>query len=225
MIEDSFDLLYALKQLGYIKEERDSWWWPRSGTFEVVVGALLTQQSKWERVELSLKQLKEANLLSIEALVESSTSQIAPKIRPSGFYNTKAKRLQMLACAIYEEFGTFEAFVKRVDRAWLLAQKGIGKESADAILCYGCRREAMVVDSYTARLLQALGYELRSYEQIQDWLISSIDFNHKKVLELYGYPIGRAELFARFHGKIVEYAKEYIRGKKVEIRPLLNQGE
>jgi len=220
-LQSSYDLLYALKQMGYLKTTRDPLWWPQSSTFEVVIGAILTQQTKWERVEESLVNLKEHNLLSLEELSKANVQQVATLIKPSGFYNTKAQRIQMLCMHILNDFTTFESFQDEVTREWLLAQKGIGMESADSILCYGCGREVFVVDSYTQRLLGALGYMFEDYEQIQEWMQEGIESNHNNIKDIYKYEIKLHVIYARFHGKIVEYAKEHIRGKHVDIKPLM----
>ncbi|MDM5271930.1 3-methyladenine DNA glycosylase [Sulfurovum sp. zt1-1] len=220
-MQDSSDLLVALKKLGYLQTTRDPLWWPSSGTFEVAVGALLTQQSKWEKVEESLTQLKIANLLTLEALSTSNIQHIASLIKPSGFYNTKAQRLILLSQNILNDFGSFDTFVNEVDRTWLLSQKGIGMESADSILCYACHRAVFVVDSYTQRLLGALGYEFDTYMDLQEWMQQGIEENFHKIEALYGKEMDLATVYARFHGKIVEYAKRHIRGKKVDVVPLI----
>lgn len=207
--------------MGYLKTTRDPLWWPQSSTFEVVIGAILTQQTKWERVEESLANLKEYRHLSLEALSKADVQQLATLIKPSGFYNTKAQRIQMLCTHILNDFTTFEAFQNEVTREWLLAQKGIGMESADSILCYGCGREVFVVDSYTQRLLGALGYVFEDYEQIQEWVQEGIESNHNNIKDIYKYEIKLHVIYARFHGMIVEYAKEYIRGKQVNLKPLM----
>lgn len=222
-LQSSYDLLYALKQMGYLKTTRDPLWWPQSGTFEVIIGAILTQQTKWERVEESLANLKEHKLLSLEALSKADVQQIATLIKPSGFYNTKAQRIQMLCSNILNNFGTFETFQDQVSREWLLEQKGIGMESADSILCYGCGREVFVVDSYTQRLLNALGYTFEEYAQIQEWMQEGIEENLEKVRTIYKYEIELYAIYARFHGKIVEYAKENIHGKHVDIDGFVKQ--
>lgn len=219
-MQSSYDLLYALKQMGYLKTSRDPLWWPQSSTFEVVIGTILTQQTKWERVEESLANLKEHRLLSLEALIKADVQQIATLIKASGFYNMKAQRIQMLCTHILNDFGTFEAFQNEVSREWLLTQKGIGMESADSILCYGCGREVFVVDSYTQRLLGSLGYVFEDYEQIQEWMQEGIEENLEKIQDIYKYEIELHVIYARFHGKIVEYAKRFIRGKHVDITPL-----
>ncbi|UFH60078.1 3-methyladenine DNA glycosylase [Sulfurovum mangrovi] len=220
-MQDSFDLLIALKELGFLHNGRDPFWWPQSGTFEVVVGALLTQQSKWERVEASLSHLKAANLLTLEALSYADAQQIASLIKPSGFYNTKAQRVIKLCENIRQDFATFDRFVNEVDRRWLLSQKGIGMESADSILCYACHRPVCVVDSYTQRLLGAFGYTFDSYTELQEWMEQGIEENFHKIKVLYGEEADLATVYARFHGKIVEYAKKHIRGKQVDVAPLL----
>lgn len=207
--------------MGYLKTTRDPLWWPQSSTFEVVIGSILTQQTKWERVEESLKNLKERKFLSLEALSKSDIQEVAMLIKPSGFYNTKAQRIQMLCTHILNDFGTFEAFQNEVTREWLLAQKGIGMESADSILCYACKREVFVVDSYTQRLLAALGYTFEDYMQIQEWMQEGIKSNLKEIQDIYKYKIELHTIYARFHGKIVEYAKTYIYGKQVDITPLI----
>jgi len=221
MIDDSYNLLYRLKQLGYLHTGRDPLWWPRSGTQDVVFGAILTQQTKWERVEASLENLKRKGICSLENLSLASQETIAEAIRPSGFYNMKAQRLQMLSHNILCRFGNFEQFQNEVDREWLLAQKGVGMESADSILCYGCGREVFVVDSYTNRILTALGYEFENYMQIQAWFQEGIEANFAKIGRLYDMPVTLNTVYARLHGKIVEYAKTYIRGRSVDVGPLL----
>ena len=201
--------------MGYLKTARDPLWWPHSSTFEIIVGAILTQQTKWEKVEASLANLKEAGLMSPEALSRAEVEQIALCIKPSGFYNTKAKRLQLLCQSMLSDFHTFEKFQNEVTREWLLGQKGIGMESADSILCYGCGREVFVVDSYTARLLDALGYHFESYMEIQEWMQEGIEANFDKIIQMYGSEWTLHRLYARFHGMIVEFGKEHIRGRNV----------
>lgn len=212
---NSFDLWFALKQNGYLKELRDPLWWPRSRSFEVIVGTILTQQSKWEKVELSLELLRAKGLTTLDKIANLALEPLSLLIKPSGFYNTKAKYLQKLSFAILKEFGNFETFLLEVERDWLLSQKGIGQESADSILCYACAKEAMVVDAYTARLLESLGYRFDSYGDIQEWLVEGILQNRKKIDSEYGKEMCLNEIYARFHGKIVEFCKENSCGKIV----------
>ncbi len=217
---DSYQLFEALKKQGYIKEEREEFWWPKSGTLDVIVGAILTQQAKWEKVEKSLTNLSDKNLLDLESIANLDGTELAQLIKPSGFYNTKAKNLKKICQNIVEEFVSFENFALSVSRNWLLSQKGIGEESADAILCYACKKEVMVVDSYTNRLVQKFGYEFESYSELQEWLISGIEGNTEKINKLYGKNMDLNVVYARFHGKIVEFCKENRRGKDVEVSSL-----
>ena len=223
LLADSFELLVALKDAGYLQTTRDPLWWPYSGTQKVVIGALLTQQTKWERVEESLALLEAESICSLEALADADIEQIKACIKPSGFYNTKAERLKLLASNMLQTYGDFAAFQKETDRAWLLDQKGIGMESADSILCYACYRQVMVVDSYTNRLLSALGYTFEDYMSIQSWMHEGIEAHLNDCYKLYGYEIPLFTLYARFHGKIVEFAKTYIVGKKVDTSVLMRE--
>ncbi|MDD2384856.1 MAG: 3-methyladenine DNA glycosylase [Sulfurospirillaceae bacterium] len=217
---NSFDLLLALKAKGYIKTKRDVLWWPRSKTFWVIVGAVLTQQSKWEKVEQSIHNLEVAGIKTLEGIAKCSLDRLVEFIKPSGFYNTKANNLKKLCLAILEDFKSFELFCEEVTRDWLLEQKGIGPESADSILCYACGKEAMVVDAYTARLLESFGYQFESYDALQEWMVEGIVANQHRLVSVYGHEKEFNEVYARFHGKIVEFCKENSRGKKVESESL-----
>lgn len=217
---NSFELLLALKKNGYLQRLRDPLWWPRSGTFWVIVGAILTQQTKWEKVEKSIENLEKAGIDSLEKIIKLESEHLALLIKPSGFYNTKAKNLQRLSCSIINTFDNFETFCIQVERAWLLAQKGIGQESADSILCYACAKETMVVDAYTQRLLSALGYDFESYISIQEWIVEGIVEHKKKIDMLYGREMSLHEIYALFHGKIVEFCKCNSKGKEVNVESL-----
>ena len=216
-MNSSFELLCALKAQGYVACERDPLWWPHSGTFWVILGAILTQQTKWERVEESLLNLETLGVKNLETLHSLDVDSLSVAIRPSGFYNTKAKNLHRLSGTILDEFGSFETFYASVSREWLLAQKGIGEESADSILCYACHRDIMVVDAYTARLLNGFGYSFDSYEALQEWMQEGIETHKSAIEKLYAKEMSFNEIYARFHGKIVEFCKEKSRGKVVDV--------
>lgn len=207
-ITNSSELLLWLQSKNLL-ENSPCFWWPNYGTFEVIVGAILTQNTKWENVEKSLANLKKflGSDFGLHSLASIEISFLTNLIAPSGFKNQKASRLKLLCKNILEEFGDFDNFAKNIDRDWLLLQKGIGCESADAILCYACGRDEMVVDSYTAKLVQKFGYEFESYEELKDWLMVGVNENFDKIQTLYGRNITLNEVFSRFHGKIVEYSK------------------
>ena len=216
-ISDSFELLSRLKALGYDNTSRDPWWWPDSGSFETLVGAILTQNTAWERVEVSLENLRNAGLLAPEALAEYPAVSLEALIRPSGFHTAKGRNLRQISRNIVDEFGGFETFRESVDREWLLAQRGIGPETADAILNYACYREAFVVDSYTARLLASLGWELESYEEVQNWMVEGLSGREEELFS--AMPV--AQVWARSHGMIVEYSKAHRRGREISVETLL----
>ncbi len=217
MIDNSLELLKRLKSLGYDRPTRDPWWWPRSGSFEVVIGAILTQNANWERVEISLDNLRKEGLLSPQHLALYPSASLEALIRPSGFYRAKGRNLKELSRKILENFESFEGFCEGVSREWLLEQRGIGYETADAILNYACYKEAFVVDSYTARLLRELGYEFESYDEVQAWMLDGISGVEAELFE----GMARAQVYARSHGMIVEYCKANRKGRRVSIEALL----
>jgi len=218
MITDSYELLSRLKSLGYDNVSRDPWWWPESGTFTVVVGAILTQNANWERVEISLENLRNEGLLAPERLAEYPAASLEALIRPSGFHTAKGRNLRELSRKIIDEFGDFEIFREEVERDWLLARRGIGPETADAILNYACYREAFVVDSYTARLLKALSYEFTGYDEVQAWMVEGVAGSEERLFP----ELPTAQVYARAHGMVVEYCKANRKGWAIVVEPLLN---
>lgn len=201
-MNSSYELLIFLEE-NRLLEESPHAWWPNEGTFQTVIEAIMTQNTKWENVQKSIKNLE--GLCLLESFNDLPLDLLKEAIRPSGFYNQKAERLKRLTTAIIERFGDFESFYEEVRREWLLSQKGIGLESADTILCYACHREVMVVDKYTDRLLRSYGYTFESYEEIQSWLVSGVEENWEKIQERYESSLYLC--YARFHGMIVEYMK------------------
>lgn len=204
----SLDLLIALKKLDLLKNAPPLWW-PNAGSFEVVVGAILTQNTRFEQALKSLQKLKRAGILSpdtatsLNHLAQINPSDLATHIIPSGFYNQKARYLCALSQNILEDFEDFEAFKEQASRPWLLEQKGIGQESADAILNYACLKPVMVVDKYTHQFLQSLGLEMEDYDAMQNFFMQGIEEQLKSALALYHHQLNLAGIYARFHGKIV----------------------
>ena len=139
----------------------------------------------------------------LEILSNENLHLISEIIRKAGFYNQKALRIQMICRNILKDFGNFETFYDEVSKEWLLSQKGIGNESASSILNYALRREEMVVDSYTHRLLCYIGYEFENYEDMQTFLCNNLE----RAADLYDFEIPLSQIMARLHGKIVEFSK------------------
>lgn len=213
-IDSSFDLLLALKNL-HLLETSHNWWWQNHGSFEVVISAILVQNTQWEKVQKSLDSMRNAGILSfnpqrdsqkdLERIANTESQLLASHI--FGLQMQKSTRIVQLASHICEEFNSFESFQHRVDLEWLLCQKGIGLESAYAILNYACLREVMVVDRYTHKLLCALGWEIEDYEELRAFCESGVRENLGEVYKIYPTDMSLAQIFARFHGKIVEFSK------------------
>ena len=203
---NSYELLKYLDKFDLMKN-KPKYWWPNAGTFEVVVGAILTQNSKWERVEEALENIREIGITP-ENIASLDYEYLASLIKPVGFYNQKSKRLIILSRNLLRYFGDFENFKENVTREWLLNQKGIGYESADSILCYGCFRDIMVVDSYTNRLLKRAGYQFDDYEELREWCERGILENWEKISDEYE---SLNHCYATFHGKIVEFMKKRLK--------------
>jgi endonuclease-3 related protein len=134
-------------------------WWPADTPFEVMVGAVLTQNTAWRNVERAIANLKAADALSAAAIAGLPPAELAALIRPAGYFNVKARRLQAF-CRFVLESGGEAALARRstVDlRHALLAVHGVGPETADDILLYAFGRPVFVIDTYTRRLLRRLG--------------------------------------------------------------------
>tara|TARA_R110002072_G_scaffold74374_4_gene176281 strand:- start:51148 stop:51795 length:648 start_codon:yes stop_codon:yes gene_type:complete len=173
-------------------------WWPAETPFEVMVGAILTQNTAWTNVEKAIQNLKQANALNTHAIIALSDEELAALIRPSGYFNVKTKRLKN-----YTNWFVGEGRFKRLDqystydlRQRLLTVNGIGPETADDILLYTFERAVFVIDTYTRRLLKNLqiitGDE--TYENLRQLFESSLDQD--------------VALFKEYHALIVRHAKE-----------------
>ena len=173
-------------------------WWPAETPFEVMVGAILTQNTAWTNVEKAIANLKQAGALRLSYLSKSPPAALAELIRPSGYFNVKATRLQNFA-RWFAEQGKFKQLDKLNDqelRQRLLSVNGIGPETADDILLYAFERPVFVIDAYTRRLLQA--FELiggsEGYETLRHAFESALGPD--------------VELFKEYHALIVRHAKE-----------------
>jgi len=210
MISNSYELLIELRQKNLLIH-KPKYWWPGFGTFEVVVGAILTQNTKWENVEKALSRWKNfpsngCGEWRLEDVASFEVDFLAEIIKPAGFYNQKSRRLIALSRNILRDFGDFETFKESVQRDWLLKQKGVGFETADSILCYACGRDVMVVDAYTKRLLKRYGYEFETYDEMREWCERGVEENWHRLSLVYEDDLNLC--FSRFHGKIVEFMKK-----------------
>ena len=150
------DALLALHQR--LKEHYNSpHWWPADGPFEVIVGAILTQNTNWRNVEKALGNLKAAGAMDAAALRAMPEPALAELIRPSGFFTVKARRLKALLAWLGEDWRERLAGDLNEVRAGLLSVNGVGEETADAILLYAAGHPTFVIDAFTRRILDRVG--------------------------------------------------------------------
>lgn len=136
-------------------------WW-RAPPEEVMIGAVLVQQTRWENVERALDHLRGAGLLSLEEINRAPTETVEEAVRCAGFFRVKTRRLKALARFVLETHGSVGAMASvstDLLRRGLLGVPGIGEETADAILCYAFGRCSFVIDAYTRRLCACAGIE------------------------------------------------------------------
>lgn len=175
---------YHPKDYSYPQTQQQQW--------EIIAGALLTQNTNWINVEKALINLESNHLLSAKSLINASLNDIKECIRPAGYFNQKSERLVALAQWFIQTKGTVP------QREELLSLKGIGPETADSILCYAYKQPIFVVDAYSKRIFFKLNLidESDTYETIR----------HKVESNLKGYTF---DVFQEFHALLVEHAKRY----------------
>ena len=185
-------------------------WWPGDGPFEVLVGAVLAQNTNWGNVERAIQNLKAAGKLSPEGLHRTKLPELAQLIRPAGYFNVKAKRLKNLIDWFFENYNgnLKEMFSEKLDplREGLLSVKGIGRETADSILLYAGDTPSFVVDAYTYRVLSRhlLIPEDSTYEEIK----SFFEDNLPKDVQLYN----------EYHALLVKVGKDYCKPRNPRCR-------
>lgn len=151
-------------------------WWPGDGRDEIIIGAVLTQNTAWKNVELALANLRAAGLMRLALLAVAPPETIAPLIRPAGYFNLKSKRLRSVAEFFapggVERFDALEAELTDALREAVLGVWGVGPETADSILLYALGRLTFVVDAYTIRVMSRHGLipADAAYEEVRDLL-------------------------------------------------------
>jgi endonuclease-3 related protein len=180
-------------------------WWPGETQFEIITGAILTQNTNWTNAEKAIKNLKSADMLSPKALNEADTNKVAELIRPAGYFNIKTKRLKNFLAWLFNHYDgrleNLENLSNERLRQELLSIKGIGYETADSILLYAFDRPIFVVDAYTARVAvrHGLAEPGIDYEQLRDLFQSNMPAD--------------TELFNEYHALLVRVGKEFCRPK------------
>jgi endonuclease III related protein len=148
-------------------------WWPAETSFEVIVGAFLTQNTAWTNVERALTNLRNAKVLSLEGIRKTRLSRLEKLVRPSGYFRQKAKRLKTFVAFLNRNYGGSleKLFAQPTEklREELLELNGVGPETADSILLYAGNHPVFVVDAYTRRILvrHELLPEKADYEEIR----------------------------------------------------------
>jgi endonuclease-3 related protein len=180
-------------------------WWPGRSAFEVIVGAILTQNTSWTNVEPAIRNLRREKLLTPRAMETVSLARLARLIRSSGYFRQKAKKLKCFVHFLRSEYGGSLTRMFRTPtadlRKKLLRVHGIGQETADSILLYAGEHPVFVVDAYTRRLLERheLATPAQSYEEVRRLFEGSLPAD--------------APLYNEFHALIVRTGKEYCRAR------------
>jgi len=174
--------------------------------FEIIVGAILTQNTSWKNVEKAIFELNKEKLIDIKKISKVSRPKLAKLIRSSGYYNQKAERLKVFARHILKYYnGSIASFFNKSLsdlRKELLKIKGIGPETADSILLYAAEKPSFVVDAYTKRVFSRLNLlNESSYDEIQRFFMQNLPKD-----------VG---LFKEYHALIVEHAKQHCRKRPV----------
>ena len=180
-------------------------WWPAKTPFEVMVGAVLTQNTSWTNVEKAVLNLKKKKLLDPGKLDRVPQRKLAELIKPSGYFNVKAKRLKSLTGFLMREFRGDLTSMRRqgLDALGkkLISVHGIGPETRDSILLYALGKPVFVIDAYTKRIFYRLGFtqEDAAYDDLQRFFISSLPED--------------ARLYNEYHALIVHLGKDTCRKK------------
>ncbi|CAK0763234.1 putative DNA repair glycosylase MJ1434 [Gammaproteobacteria bacterium] len=179
-------------------------WWPGETPFEVMVGAVLTQNTTWSNVERVIRALVEAKYLDPDVISAADPAILGVLLRPSGYFNVKARRLQNF-CRWYLARGKEECLLTLPTqelRHELLTVKGVGPETADDILLYAFNRPVFVIDAYTRRLVTRLGFA-RGNEP------------YETLRALFEEELGpNVALYNEYHALIVHHAKNFCRKQR-----------
>ena len=180
-------------------------WWPAKGRLEVIIGAILTQNTSWSNVEKAIVNLKKEKVVSVPALTRIRQAKLARLIRPAGYFNIKAARIKNFIKYLNKNYqGSLIRMFKedlKALREQLLDIKGIGPETADSILLYAGGKPIFVIDAYTKRILLCRGLARKSdlYDDIQRLFMGNLKKD--------------ARLFNEYHALLVKLGKDVCRKK------------
>ena len=176
-------------------------WWPGQTRFEIIVGAILTQNTSWTNVAKAIANLEGAGCLDPDRLHALDAAELEPLIRPAGYFRLKAKRLRNFTQWLYDQYqgdlDALDAIETRRLREELLGISGIGPETADSILLYALQRPVFVVDTYTARVT------------VRHGLIEP-DINYEQLQDLFEANLAPdVALFNEYHALLVRVGKDF----------------
>jgi endonuclease-3 related protein len=201
IISDKLNEIYELLLEAYGPQN----WWPAESPLEVMLGAVLTQNTNWLGVEKAIANLKHKNLLNPDKLQALATEDLARLIKPAGYFNLKARRLKNLIEFLAEAYsGDLETMGQTETgqlRKELLAVNGVGPETADSILLYALERPVFVVDTYTYRVMNRHGLvgEQVSYDELQELFTQHLPLD--------------ISLFNQYHALLVRVGKLHCQPK------------
>ena len=176
-------------------------WWPGDGRHEIMVGAILTQNTNWMNVTKAIDNLKRADVMDPIAIHKMDVHRLAQLIRPAGYFNVKARRLKSFHDWLIERTGgdlaQLDSIETEVLREELLTISGVGRETADSILLYALDRPTFVVDAYTGRIL------FRHY-------LIDVDADYEYIKDVFEANLPRdLKLFNEYHALLVRTGKEF----------------
>lgn len=197
-------------------------WWPADNSFEVMIGAILTQNTNWSNVEKALANIKQRKILNPRKLYNLADKEFTRLIRPAGYYNIKTKRIKEFIRFFISKYSANIRKISKVRldvlRKELLSVKGIGPETADSILLYALNKPIFVIDAYTLRIFSRhnLLKEEAGYDDAQKLFMRNLNHN--------------ARLFNEYHALIVRLGKDYCRKSKPRcdvcpLKGLMSRGE
>ncbi|MCF7849170.1 MAG: hypothetical protein K9M45_09985 [Kiritimatiellales bacterium] len=180
-------------------------WWPGRTRLEMMLGAVLTQNTAWKNVEKAISNLRKNNAMSFQALENASQEQVVEWIRPAGYFNQKTDYIKRMIETIRRDFDGSLTRLFALDtptlRKELLSWKGIGPETADSMLLYAAKRPVFVVDAYTKRFLSRHGWcdPNASYDSVARRFTANLPED--------------VQLFNEYHALIVRLGKEHCNTK------------
>ncbi|MCH8004224.1 MAG: endonuclease III domain-containing protein [Nanoarchaeota archaeon] len=170
---------------------------------EICFGAILTQNTNWKNVEKAIVQLNKNQLVDIKKIIKINNKKLAEIIKSSGYHNQKAIKLKNFCSFLIDNYnGNLNLFFKnniKILREELLSINGIGPETADSIILYAAKKPIFVIDAYTKRIMNRIGYKEETYEELQKLFMDNLELNEK--------------LFNEYHALLVELGKNTCKKK------------